>query len=207
MLGGVAAFISWALYDLSAGNKNLTPEQCESSCAAHRWTCWIVRNKPRRILVAIASFAALGGCQGRVTDELTAAERASIESEIDKLRSAYETAVASGNPATMGPLLADGAVMVRPGAPDWDAMAAAAKGAPYPPGAKITITPREFVALNREWAYEFGTSITTYTPEGADTPQQLRDTYLIVFRNTGDGWKAYREVASAAPPPGGWPND
>ncbi len=24
---------------------------------------------------------------------------------------------------------------------------------------------------------------------------------------SGDGWKAYREVASAAPPPGGWPGD
>ena len=97
--------------------------------------------------------------------------------------------------------------MVRPGAPDWDAMAAAARGAPFPPGATIRIKPIEVVALNREWAYEFGTSVTTYTPEGADTAQQLRDTYLVLFRNTGDGWKAYREVASAAAPPGGWPGD
>ncbi len=36
---------------------------------------------------------------------------------------------------------------------------------------------------------------------------QLRDTYLILFRNTGDGWKAFREVASSSPPPGGWPTD
>jgi ketosteroid isomerase-like protein len=103
--------------------------------------------------------------------------------------------------------LADGAMMVPPGAPDWNAMAAAAKGAPFPAGATIAIKPMEVVALNREWAYEFGTSVTTYTPEGADTPQQLRDTYLVVFRNTGDGWKAYREVASAAAPQGGWPKD
>ena len=74
-------------------------------------------------------------------------------------------------------------------------------------GATIAIKPMEVVALNREWAYELGTSITTYKPEGADTPQQLRDTYLVVFRNTGDGWRAYREVASAAPPPTGWPQD
>ena len=97
--------------------------------------------------------------------------------------------------------------MVQPGAPDWNAMAAAAKGAPFPPGATIAIKPIEVVALSREWAYEFGTSITTYTPEGADTAQQLRDTYLVLFRNTGDGWKAYREVASAAAPPSGWPGD
>jgi ketosteroid isomerase-like protein len=137
--------------------------------------------------------------------ELTPAEQASIRAEIDQLRSAYEDAVASGNLEAMKPLLAAGAVMVHPGAPDWNAMATAAKGAPFPPGATIAIEPIEVVALNHEWAYEFGTSITTYTPEGADAPQQLRDTYLIVFRNTGDGWKAYREVASAAPPPTGWP--
>jgi ketosteroid isomerase-like protein len=127
--------------------------------------------------------------------------------EIDKLRSAYEAAVAAGDFQAMGALLAEGAVMVRPGAPDWDAMAAAAGAAPFPSGAKITITPLEVVPLSHEWGYEFGTAITTYTPEGADEARQLRDTYLIVFRNTGDGWRAYREVASAAPPPGGWPNN
>lgn len=135
------------------------------------------------------------------------AEQASIRTEIDALRARFEAAVASGVPEQMIPLLADGVVMVQPGAPDWNAMAAAAKGAPFAAGARIRIRPIEVVVLNREWAYEFGTSITTYTPEGTKSVQQLRDTYLILLRNTGDGWKAYREVASAAPPPGGWPGD
>jgi ketosteroid isomerase-like protein len=135
------------------------------------------------------------------------AEQASIKTEIDALRARFEAAVASGVLEQISPLLADGAVMVQPGAPDWNAMAAAAKGAPFAAGARIAIKPIEVVVLNREWAYEFGTSITTYTPEGTNGPQQLRDTYLILLRNTGDGWKAYREVASAAPPPGGWPGD
>lgn len=161
------------------------------------WTC---------VLVALV-IGALSGCQRDSSGTLSAAEQAAIRAEIDKLRAAYQDAVASGKPEALGPLLADGAVMVRPGASDWNAMAAAAKGAPFPPGATIAIKPIEVVALNREWAYELGTSITTYTPEGVDTPQQLRDTYLVVFRNTGDGWKAYREVASAAPPPTGWPHD
>ena len=134
-------------------------------------------------------------------------EQAAIKAEIDALRARFEAAVASGVPEQMIPLLADGAIMVQPGAPDWNAMAAAAKGAPFAPGARIAITPIEVVALNRGWAYEFGASITTYTPEGTNSVQQLRDTYLILLRNTGDGWKAYREVASAAPPPGGWPAD
>ena len=77
--------------------------------------------------------------------------------------------------------------MVLLGGPDWDAMAALASGAPFPPGAKIAITPIEVVALSEEWAYEFGTAITTYTPEGEDEERQLRDRDPLLFRNTGSG--------------------
>lgn len=124
---------------------------------------------------------------------------------IDNLRAEYEAAVASGLPNAVTPLLADGAVMVRPGGPDWDAMIANAAGAPFPVGARIAITPIEVIAMGEEWAYEFGTAITTYTPEGAKEERQLRDTYLLLLRNTGNGWRAFREVASSSPPPGGWP--
>jgi ketosteroid isomerase-like protein len=130
-----------------------------------------------------------------------------LRAAIDALRAEYEAAVASGSPDAVTPLLADGAVMVRPGGPDWDAMAASAAGAPFPPGASIAITPIEVVAMSEEWAYEFGTAITTYTPEGAEEKRQLRDTYLLLLRNTGSGWKAFREVASSSPPQGGWPTD
>jgi len=130
-----------------------------------------------------------------------------FKAEIDKLRSAYEAAVSQGDASAMAPLLADGAVMVRPGAGDWEAMAAAASGMPFPPGAKIAISPIEVVELSKEWAYEFGTATTTYTPRGSRDAIQLHDTYLVLFRNTGTGWKAYREVASSGPPPGGWPVD
>jgi ketosteroid isomerase-like protein len=156
-------------------------------------------------LVAIVSVTSLEACQGDAPDQQASGDFSAIRAEIDELRSEYETAVAAGDSTAMATLLADGAVMVRPGSPDWDAMAAAASGAPFPPGAKIAITPIEVVPLNKEWAYEFGTATTTYTPEGSNTTLQLRDTYLILFRNTGKGWKAYREVASSAPPPGGWP--
>lgn len=155
----------------------------------------------RRAAAVMLSLTALAGCESRHQDSSVA------QAEIDKLRAAYESAVASGDPSAIAPLLAEGAVMVRPGSPDWNAMAAAAQGAPFPPGARIVIKPREVVALSAEWAYEFGTSTTTYTPPGASEPVKLHDTYLILLRNTGDGWKAYREVASAAPPPGGWPGE
>jgi ketosteroid isomerase-like protein len=159
------------------------------------------------IWVPIATAIGLAGCQRDTSAPLTAAEQTSIRAEIDQLRAKYEAGVASGTAEALTPLLAQGAVMVQPGAPDWNAMAAAAKGAPFPPGATIAIKPIEVVAMSREWAYEFGTSITTYTPEGTAAAQELRDTYLVLFRNTGDGWKAYREVASAAAPPSGWPGN
>jgi ketosteroid isomerase-like protein len=128
-----------------------------------------------------------------------------FKEEIDQLRRRYETAVAAGDTSAMSSLLAEGAVMVRPGAPDWEAMAAAASGLPFPPGATIAISPIEIVALSEEWAYEFGTAATTYTPQGSRDAIRLRDTYLVLFRNTGNGWKVHREVASSGPPPSGWP--
>jgi ketosteroid isomerase-like protein len=128
-----------------------------------------------------------------------------VTGEIDNLRSAYESAVAAGRPEALLPLLAEGAVMVHPGSPEWQAMAAAAAGAPFPPDARISIRPIEVIALSEHWAYEFGTSVTTYTPPGSSQPTELRDTYLILFRKTEHGWKAFREVASSNPPPGGWP--
>jgi len=79
------------------------------------------------VLIATVSLA---GCQRDTSAPLTAAEQASIRAEIDKLRARYETGVASGTAEALTPLLAQGAVMVQPGAPDWNAMAAAAKGAP-----------------------------------------------------------------------------
>ena len=128
-----------------------------------------------------------------------------VKAEIDKLRAAFESAVASGRTESILPLLAEDAVMVQPGAADWQAMSAAAAGAPFPAGARIAISPIEIVQLSEEWAYEFGTSTTTYTAPGSDEITRLRDTYLLLFRKTTDGWKAYREVASSRPPPGGWP--
>jgi hypothetical protein len=72
-----------------------------------------------------------------------------FKAEIDRLRSAYEAAVATGDLGAMSLLLEEGAVFVRPGAPEWEAMAASAPGLPFPPGAKIAISPIEVVELSK----------------------------------------------------------
>lgn len=156
------------------------------------------------VLAGILALAGAGAaCESRDERQSTqsgAVDTAAVKAAIDSLRAAYENAVATGNFQPLGGMLAEGAVMVRPGGPQWDSLFAASE-LPFPPGATIDITPIEVRVLNHEWAYELGNSLVTYTPRGAAAGWSLRDTYLIVFRNTGDGWKIFREVASSNLPP------
>lgn len=124
-----------------------------------------------------------------------------VRATIDSMRSTWERGVAASDFKSMGALLTKDAVMVQAGGPAWDSLSASARGAPFPPGTTIDITPIEVRVLSPEWAYEFGTSVVSYTPQGAGGARKLNDTYLVLFRNTGDGWKLYREVASSNAPP------
>jgi ketosteroid isomerase-like protein len=132
--------------------------------------------------------------------EGTSVDEAAVLAEIEELRSGFLEFVSTGDMSVGGPLMADGAMMVPPAGNGWSDMLAAAEGAPFPAGSSIRMSPRETVVIDGEWAYEFGSSVFTWTPEGGE-PEQLRDTYLILFRNQGDGWKIWREVASANLPP------
>lgn len=130
-------------------------------------------------------------------------DREAIIAEVYELRDSFEEFIATLDMEMAGPMLAEGAIMVPPAGNGWSDMlaAAAAIGAPYAPGMTAEITPIETVVINEEWVYDFGTSVFTWTPEGADEPVVLEDTYLILLRNQGDGWKVWREVASANLPP------
>ena len=138
--------------------------------------------------------------QEQQASQVAAVDTAAVVATIDSLRALYEQTVATGDFETMAGMLADGAVMVGPGGPQWDSLRAASEF-PWPPGATLDISPIETVVLSEEWAYDFGTSIATYTPDGASEPRTLHDTYLLLLRNTQDGWKLYREVASPDHPP------
>ncbi len=156
-----------------------------------RWTIGVL---------AVTGIVTACGPNGGGAAQPAAVDTIAVKAAIDTLRSAFEEAVATGNFANMGAMLAEGAVMVRPGGSQWDSLFASSE-LPFPPGAKIAIRPIEVRVLNQEWAYEFGNSTVTYTPKGAAAPASLTDTYLIIFRNAGDGWKVYREVASSNLPP------
>ena len=154
------------------------------------------------LLVAVAALS-VGACepqQEHQPAQQVALDTVAARASIDTLRSTYERAVASGDFPTLGAMLAEGAVMVRPGGPQWDSLFGASE-LPFPPGSTIDIEPIEVHVASQEWAYEFGNSTVTYTPKGANQARSLKDTYVVIFRNTGNGWKVYREVASSNLPP------
>lgn len=149
----------------------------------------------------VLSCLVLSSCERHVSPESPGFDTAAEIAAIDSLRSLYERSVASGDFSTMARMLAEGAVMVGPGGPKWDSLRAASE-LPWPPGATLEIAPIETVVISPEWAYDFGTSRATYVPQGETERVTLHDTFLLLLRNTGDGWKIYREVASPNLPPG-----
>ena len=130
---------------------------------------------------------------------------AAEEAAIDQVRDDFMAALAEGDFATLGALAHPDFIQVMPGGPDHLAMFAAAGDAPFPPGYSLDIRPQELVILDEEWAYEFGTTIISWQPAGADEPATIPNTYLMLLKKEDGAWKPYREVASALPPPSGWP--
>lgn len=161
-----------------------------------------------QLLIAVCAITALGlACvpQGDAAVEPSAEptaealEQAAFRATIDAMRASFTQAAKSGNWESAASILDPEVVMVVPDDDDWAAIKAASE-LPYPPGTQLNITPIEVRQLSPDWGYEFGTNVITWTPEGADEPTTLTDTYLVLFRRSDDGWKLYREVASAGAP-------
>lgn len=156
----------------------------------------------RRLALLMALAAA--ACAPMDHDQETSSEvaqpqldQAAFRATIDRMREDFMAAADSGNWESAASILDPEVVMVVPGGEDWAAIKAASE-LPYPPGTQLNITPVEVRQLGLDWGYEFGTNVITWTPEGADEPTTLTDTYLVLFRRSDEGWKLYREVASAS---------
>lgn len=150
---------------------------------------------------SLLMLAALGACQPEgAVDDTAAVDTASVLESMDSLRSGYQQAVADGDWERLGTMVSEDALVVNAGGAAWDSLAAASD-APFPEGATLEVTPRETRVLSADWVYEIGTGEVTWTPEGADEPRTLRDTYLVLLHRTEDGWKLHREVASSRPLP------
>lgn len=157
-----------------------------------------MRTTRHRAVAAVLALVALAACQPQQdgSDGRAAVDTAAVLESLDSLRSAYQQAVADRDWERLGTMVTEDALLVPPGDPARDSVMAASD-APFPPGATLEIDPRETRVLGPDWVYELGLGTLTWTPEGADEPRTLRDTYLVVIHRTDDGWKVHREVASS----------
>jgi len=144
----------------------------------------------------------LAACQPQeqADSQSAAVDTAAVLAAIDSMRALYEKSATARDFRTLASMRADGAVTVGPGGPKWNSFMAASEKL-LPPDTKLDIKPIEAGVLGTEWAYDFGVTTVTYTPDGASEPRTLHTTSLLLFRKTKDGWKMYREVASPALPP------
>lgn len=167
-----------------------------------------MRTRRTRTAAAVLAVVALAACRpqgGPDTEEgrtagadgrQAAVDTAAVLESIDSLRSAYQQAVAEGAWKRLGGMTTGDALIVQPGDAARDSVLAA-HDTPFPPGSTLEIEPRETRVLGPDWVYELGTGTVTWTPEGADEPRTLRDTYLVLLHRTDGGWKVHREVASS----------
>ena len=126
--------------------------------------------------------------------------------EVDTTRARFMAAMAASDFAALAEIVDPDAVMIGAGSAGHLKMYAAA-GEGLAPEYRIEISPQEFVMMDQEWAFERGTSVQSWQPEGEAKREEVRNSYLLILRNVEGQWKPYREVASALPPPGGWPED
>lgn len=163
---------------------------------------------PRAAALLALPLLALAACRPQGQEDGTAVaavDTAAVLASLDSLRSAYAQAVADGDWQRLGTMVTEDARIVNAGGEAWDAALAAAAdaGTPFPPGATLEINSAEVGVLAADWAYDMGTGVMTWTPEGADEPRTVRDTYLVLLHRTADGWKVHREVGSSRPLAGG----
>ncbi len=133
-------------------------------------------------------------------------DRPAVSVAIDSTRAAFEQAVADRDFETQAGIYTSDAILSTPGTgvtQGRDSIRAVLERT-TPPGATLEIRPLESRSLGEDWRYELGTSVLTFTPEGADGEQTAESTYMVLLRQTPDGWKIHREVLSPnAPAPGG----
>lgn len=165
----------------------------------------------RHSTVAAAGLALLLGavaCQPQAAkqgDGGAAVDTAAILASLDSLRSGFEDAFNAGDYETAASFVHPEMIYSPPGHPPIrgrDSVIAYDRRA-FPAGASIEIEPIDTRILSGEWAYDYGISTVTFTPEGADEAQSVETTYLVIVRKTDDGWKVYRESLSSNAPMGG----
>lgn len=138
--------------------------------------------------------------------QAAAVDTAAMMTTFDSMRVAFETAFDEGDFETMASFYAEDATASFPGTPVLSGREAirTAMEESHVEGATLTIEPVVTRIIDSDWVYEMGTGTMTFTPEGADEPQEATTTHLVMFHRTDQGWRIVEEVLSAnEPPPSG----
>lgn len=172
----------------------------------------MVTHRTVRPAAALAPLVALplllAGCQPAEqgqTGETAGVDTAAVRASIDTLRQAYLEAYNAGDAAAVASLYTGDAVFLPADAPPvegrdsirahWERFLAA--------GPTLEVESHEVTPLSPSWTTSGGLYRVTVTPEGAEEPTTVRGSYLLLFRNTPEGWKLFRHSATydSVPPP------
>lgn len=160
------------------------------------------------LLTPLLALPLLAGCQPAEqgqTGETAALDTAAVRAAIDTLRQDYLEAYNGGDAAALATLYTADAVFLPADAPPvdgrdsirahWDRELAA--------GPSLEVESHEVIPLSESWTSSGGNYRVTVTPEGAEEPMTVRGSYLLLFRNTDEGWKLFRHSATydSVPPP------
>lgn len=166
---------------------------------------------PRHSTPVLAGAALLLGavaCQPQTPEQgqdSAALDTRAIRADIDSLRSGFEEAFNAGDYQAAASFLHPDMIYSPPGSPPIQGRNSviAHDRRAFPAGATIEIQPMDTRILSDEWVYEYGISAISFTPQGADSQQSVESTYLVIIRDTDEGWKVYRESLSSNGPMGG----
>lgn len=165
-----------------------------------------IRMSPTFVFTATV-LALTAACQPATQEagmqEEAAVDTAAITATFDSMRVAFETAFAEADFETMASFYAADATASFPGTPVLSGREAirAALEQGHVEGARLSIEAGDVHILDADWVYEMGTGRMTFTPEGAEEPQEVTSTHLAVFHRTAQGWKVVNEVIGSNAPP------
>lgn len=156
--------------------------------------------RPGAVLASLLAVTTLLACQPaeRGGTAGPAVDTASVEAAVDSLRGAFLAAYNAGNAAGLAPLYAADAVFLPANAPPVEGRDSirAHFDRLFSAGPSLKVSPHEVKPLGPDWTTAGGTFRVTTTPEGAEEPTVTKGSYLILLRQTADGWKLFRHVAT-----------
>lgn len=155
-------------------------------------------------LIGLTTACQPAGQEGGM-QETAAVDTAAIMASLDSLRSSFEEDFAAGDAGAMAGQFTQDAVYAEPGGPPVTGRSPieSAMEANLPPeGATITIEPTRTRIVSADWVWEMGVSTASFTPEGADEPQETSSNYLVIVHRTSEGWKLAAEALAPHQLPG-----